>query len=74
MGLLSRVKGRLKGELKRRSNLSQSPSSADPNAPLPATAGPDHLPDPDVRPEERDAEPWFLDGELEGWEETNPDD
>jgi hypothetical protein len=37
-------------------------------------AGPESLPDPDIRPADRDSSPWYLDGELEGWEETNPED
>ena len=74
MGLLSRVKGRLKDEIKRRVEGSDTPSASDPSVPLPATAGPEILPDPDVRPEERDADPWFLDGDSDGWEDTNPDD
>ena len=75
MGLLSRVKGRLKDEVQRRMegepNLTDSGNASEP---IPATAGPDTLPDPDVRPPDRDGEPWYLDGELEGWEETNPED
>ena len=74
MGFLSRAKGRLKTELKRRVQGPDKIVPSDPSAPLPTTAGPEALPDPDVRPEDRDASPWFLDGELEGWEETNPDD
>lgn len=74
MGLLSRAKGRLKTEIKRRVQGDAKVAPSDPNAPMPTTAGPDDLPDPDVRPDERDAAPWFFDGELEGWEETNPDD
>jgi hypothetical protein len=73
MGLLSRVKGRLKGEIKRRME-SDSSASTDPHAPLPPTAGPAILPDPDIRPEGRNDEPWYLDGEQDGWDETNPDD
>jgi len=74
MGLLSRVKGRLKDEIKRRTDGGDSVSEEGDSAPIPRTAGPDVLPDPDVRPQERDADPWFLDGEQDGWDATNPDD
>ena len=74
MGLLSRAKGRLKSELKKRVQGPDKIEPSDPNAPLPTTAGPQDIPDPNIRPEGRDDSPWFLDGEQEGWEETNPDD
>ncbi len=37
-------------------------------------AGPAVLPDPNVRPDDRDAAPWFVDEDLDGWDDTNPDD
>ena len=74
MGLLSKVKGRLKDEIKRRTEGDHAVSEDELDKPIPQTAGPEVLPDPDVRPQERDADPWFLDGEQEGWDATNPDD
>ena len=75
MGLFSRAKGRLKGEIKKRLE-GDHPTTVATGAQesLPEPAGPATLPDPDVRPADRDGEPWYLDGELEGWEETNPED
>ncbi len=75
MGLFSRAKGRLKGEIKKRleGNATTTVEMAAQGY-LPEPAGPENLPDPNVRPADRDSEPWYLDGELEGWEETNPED
>jgi hypothetical protein len=75
MGLFSRAKGRLKGEIKKRleGDISVTVTEGG-QASILEPAGPETLPDPDVRPADRDSEPWYLDGELEGWEETNPED
>ena len=74
MGILSRVKGRLKDEIKKRVE-SEAPASMEEEAhPDIQPAGPAVLPDPDVRPNERDAAPWFVDEDLDGWDDTNPDD
>lgn len=75
MGLFSRAKGRIKGEIKKRLEGAPPVNLADySTGDLPLVAGPAVLPDPDVRPADRDSSPWYLDGELKGWEETNPED
>ena len=74
MGILSRVKGRLKDEIKKRveNDAPEAANTSEPPHPLPA--GPSVLPDPDIRPNERDAAPWFVDEDLDGWDDTDPDD
>ena len=74
MGILSRVKGRLKDEIKKRVDSEPAMSEGPPDPPDLQPAGPSALPDPNVRPDERDAAPWFVDEDLDGWDDTNPDD
>jgi hypothetical protein len=75
MGLFSRAKGRLRGEIKKRLEGDATATVVmEAQGSLQEPAGPESLPDPDIRPADRDSSPWYLDGELEGWEETNPED
>jgi len=74
MGLLSRVKGRLKDEIKKRVDNEPPPQPDSLVSEDLQPAGPIDLPDPDVRPDDRDVAPWFVDEDLDGWDDTNPDD